>query len=383
VKLRALVAASLLVLIVVVVVQASPGRRPAAPPAALAPFLQREPVIRVRIATLEPGEQALVIGVAGRGAAGVTVANRAGVPEVGGAPCETACTLAAETDGEISIGGRRYHGDVAVLAETEPGRVHLVNRLPIEQYLEGVVLSEMPPDYPDEALLAQSVASRSYAAWQMTVRRDRLWDVTDTQRSQVYRGAPAHLELARRVVRSTRGQVLSYGGTVLEAVFSSTCGGATRSAEEAFGDESPAPLRGVACGLCDGTQFSRWTAKIGRAEAGRVLLLGGPVEELLDATLHPSGRLAAVTVRGRKGQKALTGNQARDLFGPAGRSTWFTALEIRGEWIFADGRGFGHGAGMCQVGASKLASAGRNHQAILAHYYPGASLAWLYPVHES
>ena len=151
----------------------------------------------------------------------------------------------------------------------------------------------------------------------------------------------------------------------------------------AFGSESPAPLHGVTCRLCDGTAFSTWTAKTKRADAGRALSLGGPVEELSETKMHKSGRLAQITIRGPKAQKTLTGNQFRDLFGPSGRSTWFTRVELSGDWIVADGRGFGHGVGMCQVGASKLAGAARAHRAILAHYYPGAVVALLYPVHES
>jgi stage II sporulation protein D len=333
----------------------------------------------VRIGTLEPGQETSVLGIAGSGPEGVRITNRAGIAEIGGKPCEDACVLAVQNDGGLGIGERRYHGDLVVVREPDSARVHLVNRLGIERYLEGVVLSEMPADYPDEALHAQAIASRSYAAWQILVRKDRLYDVTDTQRSQVYKGAPAQLELARRVVKATRGRVLTFGGKVLEAVFSSTCGGTTRSAEEAFGDESPEPLAGVVCGLCEGTQFSTWSARVRRSDAGRALQLGGPVEELSDSKTHPSGRLAQITVRGPKTAKTLTGNQLRDVFGPAGRSTWFTSLELGGDWLVAEGRGFGHGVGMCQVGASKLAGAGRGYRAILAHYYPGAQLSWLFP----
>jgi stage II sporulation protein D len=384
IKMRALVAAALLVAILLVILQATPPfASPEPPPSVAAPFFDKEPEIRVRIGTLEPGQEAVVTGIDGWTPGGVKVANRGGKPEIAGEPCDMPCVMMVKKDGELGLGDRRYHGDLVVVREPETSRVHLVNRLGIELYLEGVVLSEMPADYPDEALYAQAIASRSYAAWQILVRKDRIYDVTDTQRSQVYKGAPAQLELARRVVANTRGRVLTHGGKVLEAVFSSTCGGATRSAQEAFGDESPAPLRGVTCGLCDGTQFSTWTARVKRADAGRTLALGGPIEEVSASKVHQSGRLAQVTLLGPKGQKTLTGNQFRDLFGAAGRSTWFTRIELSGDWLVVDGRGFGHGVGMCQVGASKLASAARGHLAILAHYYPDAVIGLLYPVHES
>jgi stage II sporulation protein D len=383
IKLRALIAASLVVLILLLVLQ---GTKPVAksdPVTSNAPILEREPDIRVRVATLDPGQDLVVHGAQGGGAAGIKVGNKAGAPEIGGEVWESPSPLTAARDGGLAIGERRYHGDLLVVREPSTSRIHVVNRLPIELYLEGVVLSEMPADYPDEALFAQAIASRSYAAWQMLVHKDRVFDVTDTQRSQVYKGVPAQLELAKRIVSATRGQVLTFGGRVLEAVFSSTCGGTTRSAEEAFGDESVEPLRGVKCGLCEGTQFSTWSARVKRSDAGRALSFGGPVTEQSDVVVHPSGRLASVNLHGTNVSRKLTGNQFRDLFGPAGRSTWFTRMEISGDSIVVEGRGFGHGVGLCQVGASKLAAAGRGHRAILAHYYPSAVIGRLYPVDES
>jgi stage II sporulation protein D len=383
VKLRALVAAALLVAVLLLILQATPPFPASQPPAASAPLFDHEPEIRVRIATLEPGQDVLVLGLAGRGAAGVRIANRAGTPLVGGEPCQPPCVLAPQRAGEIGLGDRRYHGELLVVRESQTSKIHVVNKLPIELYLEGVVLSEMPPDYPLEALFAQAVASRSYAAWQMLARKEKDFDVTDTQRSQVYRGSPTQLALARKVVTATKGQVLMWDGKVLEAVFSSTCGGNTRSAEEAFGDEAPPPLGGARCGLCDGTQFSTWSARAKRADMGRALGLGGPVVDITDASFHKSGRLAQIVAKGSTASKKVTANQFRDLFGSAGRSTWFTRIEVSGDWIVVDGRGFGHGAGMCQVGASRLAGAGRGFQAILSRYYPESTLGWLYPVHES
>lgn len=380
IKLRALVAAALLVTILLVVLQATPPFG-APPPPASQTVLPAEPDVRVRIGTLEPGQELSVTGIAGRPS--LKIGNKAGTPEIGGEPCVPPCVLSPAKDGELGLGDRRYHGALVVVRDPAAPKVHLVNRVPIERYLEGVVLSEMPPDYPDEALLAQSIASRSYAAWQLMARKDRDWDVTDSQRSQVYRGSPKEIALARRIVGATRGQVLLWEDRVLEAVFSSTCGGATRSASEAFGDEAPAPLRGVPCGLCDGTQFSTWSARVKRADAGKALGLGGPLTDLVDASFHPSGRLAQIVAQGGTTTRKVAPNQFRDLFGPSGRSTWFTKIELTGDFVAVEGRGFGHGAGMCQVGASKLAAAGRSCQAILDRYYPKARVGWLYPVDES
>jgi stage II sporulation protein D len=373
-------------LVAILATVVTPERLPAIepPPAFVFPS---EPEIRVRVASLDAGQSLSIAGVehpsAGERGRTVVVKSEAGSARLDGAAVSTPVALTPARDSHLAIGDRRYAGDIVVVAEPEAGRVHLVNRLGIERYLEGVVLSEMPPDSADEALLAQAVASRSYAVHQLIVRRSRTWDVTDSQRSQVYRGTPLHVRLARRIVEQTRGRVLVHDGRVIEALFSSTCGGNTRDATEAFGDESAAPLRGAGCGFCEGTQFSTWSAKVRRSDAGRALELGAPIGEVDAADVHASGRLGSIIVRGGGREKRLTGNQFKELFGAAGRSTWFTRITIDGDYLVCDGRGYGHGVGMCQVGAQRLAAARRDHASILAHYYPGATLGLLYPLDGS
>jgi stage II sporulation protein D len=278
----------------------------------------------------------------------------------------------------IAYSGRRYSGNFVIDRE-KSDRVVLVNRVPLERYVEGVVLSEMPPNFPEEALKAQAVASRSYATWKIITCRSLSWDVADTQRSQVYRGNPELPRLAARMVRATRGLVLVSGRRPLEAVFSSTCGGTTRSAEEAFGDEAPDPLRGVVCRACDGTTFSEWRCETDRRAVGRALGVG-VVTAFSNPVRHPSDRLRSIDVLGDAGaRKTVAGSALQSALGSKALSTWITRVEVRGRSVVAEGRGFGHGVGMCQVGAGTLARRGADAGAILATYYPGAVVAPLWP----
>ncbi len=278
----------------------------------------------------------------------------------------------------IGHGGRRYSGDI-LIDRDGAGRLALINRIPMERYIEGVVLAEMPPNFPEEALKAQAIASRSYAAWKVAACRSQHWDVSDTQRSQVYKGNPELPKLALRVTRATRGVVLAFGSKPLEAVFSSTCGGTTRSAQEAFGDAAPAPLRGAICNACNGTTFSTWTCDVDRRVVGKALGVGTLVS-IGNLDTYSSGRLRSVEVLGDVGpRRTVSGPALTSALGSKALSTWISLIEVRGAKVHAEGRGFGHGAGMCQVGAGVLARRGANFESILATYYPGASLVDLWP----
>lgn len=367
--------------LIIALAAATPDPVPPGPPPAAVFAFAREPDVRVKIRSIEPGGSVRLRGVAdGDVVRDVTIKNEAGLLRVDGEPAETPRQFEAPPERTIAVEELRYRGELVVAAE--PGRPNLllINRLPMERYLEGVVLSEMSAKFPEEALRSQAVASRSYAAYKVQAMRSRPFDVSDTQMSQVYKGAlDRGRSLAARLVSETRGLVLVHEDRVLEAVFSSTCGGTTRSAEEAFGASAPAPLDGVPCGKCEGTEFATWRCKVKRATLGKALGLSGPVIAIEDERRLPSDRLAGVTFKAARGSKRLSGGELRQILGDKALSTWFTNLAIDGDSFTAEGRGYGHGAGLCQVGARTLANAGGSWREILTYYYPGAGVAYLYP----
>lgn len=348
------------------------------------PF-HEEPTVRVLIDTVPIGgrvEFTSIIGTPGtRFPSPTRVFLALGADDrviINGAVVSLPLVLEGSADG-IGYGNRRYAGDVLVDRDGAR-RLALINRVPMERYIEGVVLSEMPANYPEEALKAQAIASRSYAAWKVAACRSQLWDVADNQRSQVYKGNPDLPKLAARITRSTRGVVLSADHRPLEAVFSSTCGGSTRSAEEAFGGAAPSPLRGVLCQACEGTSFASWTCDTDRRIVGKALGVG-VVVSISNLVTFRSGRLQSVDILGDVGpKKTVSGPALSAALGPKALSTWIATLDVRGGKVHAEGRGYGHGVGLCQVGAGVLARRGANFESVLSTYYPGATLVELWPI---
>jgi stage II sporulation protein D len=377
-------AVALLLIILILFIVPEPGG--AGPASLRLRFFPSEPEIRVLVASLARGENVVFGGRRVRVATGAqgTRILPAGVLEIasggvrlGRTPVEMPARLIPEAD-LLSINGLQYPGVFDLVPDTD--RVLLVNRVPLEAYLEGVVAAEMGPRFHEEALKAQAVTSRSYAVSRMLRRRDRLFDVGDDQTTQVYRGLPAGRERFRRAVLATRGHVLAFKGEVVEGLFSSACGGTTRPAGEAFGGATVAPLEGATCGHCDSAPGSRWTASAPAGEAGRALGIGGPVTEVGPVGRYASGRLKNALLAGPAGGfSSVPASRLRQIFGPDAKSAWITRLFLNEGHLVAEGKGFGHGVGLCQYGAEDLAArSGIGWRAILDRYFPAAGLALAY-----
>jgi stage II sporulation protein D len=143
-------------------------------------------------------------------------------------------------DAPLSVDGSTYRGDLEVRG-TSGGSLTLVNELPLEDYLLGVVPNELGPNtFPElEALKAQSVAARTYIVRNLGQFEDEGFDICDTDFCQVYRGFDTEHPLATQAVEETRGQIATYEGEPINALYSSTCGGRTEDAENVFGESVP------------------------------------------------------------------------------------------------------------------------------------------------
>lgn len=156
-------------------------------------------------------------------------------------------------DSTVRVGGKEYRGEIQ-LALNRRGKINVVNALPLEYYLRGVVPMELPPGpYPAiEALKAQAVAARTYALAHSGQFRDEGYDLRDDARSQVYAGVTGEQALTNRAVEETRGVVALYPGedgklAPIEAVYTANCGGRTENNEEVFGGKPLPYLRSVVC----------------------------------------------------------------------------------------------------------------------------------------
>jgi stage II sporulation protein D len=264
--------------------------------------------------------------------------------------------------GHCTIHDRENFDDPVVIAHVES-----------ELYVSHVLPAEMPLHYPEGALRAQAVAIRTYGLWQAQNRQDRLWDVMDGQTSQVFVGGTATLA-SIAPVQATDHQVLLFRNELLPTYYSAICGGATRSNQEAFGAEELAPLAGVSCNYCRWTRTRNWTVKVSSSKLRSALGLSEPVLGVRIEAIGNSGYDSDLVVETASGETSFSTTEVRKKVGGGMRSSWFEKATFAGSSIVIHGLGFGHGVGLCQTGARRLAQQGRNYVEVLDFYYRGARL---------
>jgi SpoIID/LytB domain protein len=229
-----------------------------------------------------------------------------------------------------------YRGVIRVRLDTSGPTLNVINELPLETYLRGVVSAEMPSSWPAEALRAQSIAARSYAARRLRPG-ESYYDVSDDTSSQVYLGSETEKASTDAAISATAGAVLKSGSSVANTLFHSAGGGATEHNENVFVSSSGAKvaspvsyLRGSSDRAGDGTPFdaaspyatwqtkaytrsqvSSWFAADSRTDVGSLTAL-----DLRDRGV--SGRLVSVTLIGSDGTKKVSGDVFRSVFN-AGR----------------------------------------------------------------
>jgi stage II sporulation protein D len=273
--------------------------------------------------------------------------------------------------------GARVLSTVAVVERTG-ATLRLIEELPLDDYVAGVLSGEMPATFPAEAQKAQAVAARSYALVKKIEAEaaGRSFHLGASMLSQVYAGAAPN-PAARAAAAATRGEVLVRGNEPVEAFFHAACGGRTERGLDALGRDLPY-LVPVPCDHCHHAPGARWTLQRSGAELGRALGLAGPLTALRVAERTGSGRVARVELQAGGQRLVLAGVDLRQRLGWSTLpSLAFEAKERGGTFTFT-GRGQGHGAGLCQWGAAGMAREGKGYRDILAHYYPGTELTKLY-----
>ena len=205
--------------------------------------------VRVRWPGGEPGDAEALLAAAGYAEAyRVSGAGSVIITGAGGSFENSAeIVLSPAGDWSTAVDGRRYRGRFRL--KSGQGGLLLINELPMEEYLRGVVPVEMGPyQFPElEALKAQSVAARTYAVAHLGDHDDEGWDICATPACQAYHGAGAEHSLSDRAVRETAGIIVIFDGHPIDAMYTSTCGGHTEDATELFSGRGFSYLSGVAC----------------------------------------------------------------------------------------------------------------------------------------
>ncbi len=286
-------------------------------------------------------------------------------------------------DGLVFIEKKWYRG----LVELIPGSsgVSAINQVGLEDYVSSVIGAEMGHRFPAEALKTQAVASRTYALFHRNQRLDEPFDLGDSVDWQVYKGVASESNLTQEAARNTAGQVMTFQGALINAVFHSSSGGHTEDVANVWSEPLPY-LRGVPDYDADAPVFN-WSATLTPAQLQGAVGGIGTIRSVEVVNRSPWGRALTVRVNGSGGSKDISATRFRTLLGL--RSTMFSISSQGGTTTTASvvpvvaapysflvtGRGFGHGVGMSQWGAAGLADQGWSYQEILGHYYQGTTLA--------
>ncbi|MDE7181175.1 MAG: SpoIID/LytB domain-containing protein [Muribaculaceae bacterium] len=307
------------------------------------------------------------------------------------------------------------------------GNIHVVNMVDIEDYVLSVISSEMNPSAPLEFLKAHAIISRSWAVRKIMekgesevkgrIHADGIsvdWEESDSHHGfdvcsddhcQRYQGFPARIpEQAREAVESTRGMVLTApDNSVADARFSKCCGGRTERFSSCWADADMTylPVKEDSwCDLSDLTETERvgfldtclrnfdrktedfltWSTTVDKVWLRDNIIARhgvdlGEIISLEALERGGSGRITRLMIRGRRGvltvgkELAIRRLLARDCL----RSSWFDAEDC-GDHFRITGRGWGHGVGLCQIGAARMAREGYDFKSILEFYYPGATI---------
>ena len=252
-----------------------------------------------------------------------------------------------------------------------------VKELRLEDYVAGVVSGEMPASFPPEALKAQAVAARSFALTRkleaQAAGRDH--DIASGVVAQVWTERPS--AAARAAAEATAGEVLVVGRDPVEAYFHAACGGRTEAGLPALGRDLPY-LVAVECGRCDRAPGVRWRVEATAREVAALAGLRGKATAARVAARSASGRAERVEIAAGGRAASVPAVELRRRLGWSRLPS--LAFEVRpaGEGFAFEGRGRGHGAGLCQWGAAGLAREGKGYRDILAFYYPGADVVRMY-----
>jgi len=254
-----------------------------------------------------------------------------------------------------------------------------IARLPLEVYVARVLAGEGEPGAPDATQEALAIAIRTFAIFNIGRHQHDGFDLCDTTHCQVLRAATAN---SRRAVLATAGRILSYQGAPAEIFYSASCGGRSESASEVWARSNLPYLRSVDDDVHDGD--TPWILELTLEEVERTLRrigFEGSLQNVEVAARNDSGRASRLRLAGLR-PDAITGEQFRSALGATVvRSTAFSVSK-RGSTLRLTGRGFGHGVGMCVIGAGRRARRGESVDAILGKYYPGLTLSRLGDVPE-
>lgn len=355
---------------------------------------------------------------------GGVVCNRANGERIIGATLLTLTTSNRSSDYIELLIGNGYTYREGMEFQLSGSAVQPINIVGMENYLKGVVPSEMYPSWGKEALKAQAVAARSYF-WDKIRQLGSNYTAKDDTSFQVYHGMKEEQPSTTDAVNETKGMVVSYGGSPISALFHSTNGGYSELNSNVWNGDTT-PYYGSKPDPYDAKvpNYKNWEVVYGADQVQQILLQKGvnvgQIQDLQVLSTYASGRIEDLAIVGNQGTVHIGKNSARTDFSlnsamykvNNNQKVWVLTgngtrqeMIVQGKTVLSSGKnvqstgdlavvgadgstrtlpahptftftgsGFGHGVGMSQYGAMEMAKEGKTVQDILSFYYPNTSL---------
>lgn len=337
----------------------------------------------------------------------------------------------------LDLGARSYRGVIDFMKNND-GTISAINIIDIEDYLYGVVAAEIPSSYEFEAIKAQACAARTYALYKYNRKSDVGYNICDSTHCQAYMGYDYEDATTRKAVDDTKGELIYYNGSPIEALFFSSSGGYTEDAVNVWGTDVPY-LKAVD----DSKEINcpTWTRTLTLSDLDKIITARGynigKATGMRITIDNKTKRVQKVEFLGTSGTKAITLEACRTIFNTLGESfksrsytitngdvqggatesvdknsgtfiskpienfkvdknyvigsdctvvhsnssdniklpnTGTTVITSKGSTIEIKGYGIGHGVGLSQMGANGMAKSGANYEDILKHYYVGVTI---------
>lgn len=309
------------------------------------------------------------------------------------------CTLfTAGAEDLIMLNKALYRGNLVLFIE-QKGTFSIANHIDVEQYLRGVVPLEIGkrPENLIEALKAQAVAARTYTYKRMQERKNASFDMTATVQDQVYGGADPEYRESDLAIKMTEDLIMISEDSLIDAYYHSTCGGKTANIEDVWEKPYCSYLRSVSdldpsgqpyCQISPRFHWQeKWTSRIFFDQLRNNLLKAfpekvrpGSIKEITVKELFPCGRVKRCAFSAHNWTVDMGGDRLRFVIRRDTpdksilRSANFKIVSLSSKEVLISGTGYGHGVGMCQMGAIGRATANQSFEQILKAYYTGVVL---------
>ncbi|MEO0140021.1 MAG: SpoIID/LytB domain-containing protein [candidate division WOR-3 bacterium] len=313
----------------------------------------------------------------------------------------------------IEVLGNGYPDILEFLPSTDGKGILLVNEVQMENYIRGVLPYEMGPGFPKEALKAQAVLARSHAffVWGKKFKlTGEPYDITDDVFTQVYEGTGKRWERVDSAVMETGGCVILHEGRIIKAPFHASCGGFLESSQAVWGEDIPGTsarpdaedsfdlnikkfIDNPPEAWCNpkthdfpasfryGRSYFRWERTKTKAEWGATIAKNtgtdpGTVRSMEVIQRGPGGRAIRLEIVGTKRRLTIEGEY--NIRQALGLPSALFYIENEDKRMIIRGGGFGHGSGLCQIGAGVMANEGKTYTEILMHYFKGVVIRKVY-----